>query len=267
MGRSENPGDPDYYSGGGSNELPEHDATIANFYLDKYEVTVGRFRAFVDSGAGAQASPPGSGQGAHPLIGASGWDSAWNMSLPTDTAGLINNITCDAISETWTNPAGANEHYPLNCVNWYEAFAFCIWDGGRLATEAEWEMAAAGGTENRLYPWGQAAPDATLANYGGSDNSPFIAVGSHPAGAGRWGHYDLAGSMWEWVFDWYSISWYSPGPGNPCNNCANLTGSYRVVRGGSWSDYATGLRGAYRSGYGGPEGRNVNVGFRCARGE
>ncbi len=265
MGRSENSGDPDYYPSGSGNELPEHSATVAGFYLDKYEVTVGRFRKFVDSGAGTQASPPSSGQGVHPLIGGTGWDSAWNTSLPTDTAGLKNNITCNASYETWTNTAGANENYPINCVNWYEAFAFCIWDGGRLATEAEWEMAAAGGSDNRLYPWGQTAPDVTLANYYDSDYSPFIAVGSHPAGAGRWGHYDLAGSMWEWAFDWYDSNWYSGG-GAVCDNCANLTpGSVRVRRGGSWDDFTSSLRAANRDFSDAPFYHDDYVGFRCAR--
>ncbi len=50
---------------------------------------------------------------------------------------------------------GTNETYAINCMTWYEAFAFWVWAGGRLPIEAEWEYAAAGGDENRLYPWGQ----------------------------------------------------------------------------------------------------------------
>jgi formylglycine-generating enzyme required for sulfatase activity len=57
--------------------------------------------------------------------------------------------------------AGANEALPINCVHWYDAFQFCAWDGGWLPTEAEWEMAAAGGAENRRYPWGGALPNAS----------------------------------------------------------------------------------------------------------
>ena len=149
-------------------------------------------------------------------------------------------------------------------MNWYESFAFCVWDGGRLPTEAEWEKASAGGAENRLYPWGPEAPSATTANFCGSDNSPYIDVGSHAAGAGRWGHQDLAGSMWEWVFDVYDSGWYAGG-GSTCNDCANMSGtSYRVGRGGGFNSTATNLRAAYRN-CGTPTNHNGNIGFRCAR--
>jgi formylglycine-generating enzyme required for sulfatase activity len=74
--------------------------------------------------------------------------------------------------------AEANDQYPMNCVNWYEAFAFCIWDGGRLPTEAEWEYAAAGGDENRIYPWGNDVAEPLPASYAATGNSPRIAVGS-----------------------------------------------------------------------------------------
>jgi len=217
------------------------------------------------SGSGTQFDPPASGAGAHPLISGSGWDTAWNTNLPTNTTFLEDNITCSANYETWTSSAGANETYGINCVNWYEAFAFCIWDGGRLPTEAEWEMATAGGTDNRLYPWGQAIPMASHGNCMSSGNSPFIAVGSYPAGMGRWGHYDLGGNMWEWGLDWYSDSWYDPGPGNPCNNWANLsTDTDRVKRGGSWYHIATNMRSANRAKHG-PNNRQYDLGFRCAR--
>jgi formylglycine-generating enzyme len=136
----------------------EFPATVGDFYLDKYLVTVGRFRAFVNAGMGTKASPPAEGAGANPLIMGTGWDSTWNSNLVDDTATLEARLQCDPTFQTWTNTPGANEDLPINCVDWYEAFGFCAWDDGRLATEAEWGYAAAGGSEERRYPWGSTIP-------------------------------------------------------------------------------------------------------------
>jgi sulfatase modifying factor 1 len=244
-----------------TDEQPEHPATVTSFCLDKYEATVGRFRAFVEAYDG---SPPTTGAGAHPLIAGSSWDSAWNMFLPADQAGLIDNITCHEVNETWTDTAGANEQYPMNCVSWYEAFAFCIWDGGRLPTEAEWEYAAAGGDENRLFPWGNDVSQPLPANYGGTDDSSSILVGSYPGGDGRWGHADLAGGMDERVLDCDVEDWYTTTEAG-CSDCANLTAALsRTWRGGYWNLYPCRLRSANRSS-GSPGSHYSSLGFRCSR--
>jgi formylglycine-generating enzyme required for sulfatase activity len=170
---------------------------------------------------------------------------------------------------------GLNENAAINCVSWYEAFAFCAWDGGYLPSEAEWEYAATGGNDNRPFPWGSADPADTLnlANDAFNGNNPAIAVGSeHPQGDGKWGHRDLAGGVSEWVLDLNNNTWYSSG-GATCNDCANLNaGASRVVRGGSWgvTDYYNGLsfviflRAADREAAE-PADRRSTIGFRCAR--
>ena len=244
-------------------EQPEHTATIASFRLDLYEVTVGRFRKFVDAYPG---SMPAVGAGANPSVPGTGWDAAWASALAVDQKALMLAVKCDTTYQTWTDTVGANEQYAMNCVNWGDAFAFCAWDGGWLPTEAEWEKASAGGDANRLYPWGSQDPSVNmvLANSIHSDRLPFIKVGSHPLGDGRWGHHDLGGGMWEWVFDSYEAAWYG-GAGGVCTNCANVMNApSRVVRGGSWGSNATNLRAAYRNYFTLPN-RIASDGIRCAR--
>lgn len=261
MGRGEDGADA--YAAGVDDELPEHTANMGSFALDTFEVTVGRFRAFVNAFDG---TPPAVGAGANPNLSDSGWQAEWNTSLATSQAMLLSNLKCSETYQTWTDAPGANENMAINCVSWFEAAAFCAWDGGRLPTEAEWEYAASGGSENRLYPWGTDDPtvNTALSNSADSDGSPRVAVGSHPTGNGKWGHRDLAGGMFEWNLDGYNAAWYGGG-GAQCSNCANLSDrSYRVLRGGSWLTDASFMRGAARLNDS-PVNRAYNTGFRCAR--
>ncbi len=248
----------------GAAEVPEHPATVGSYILDKYEVTVGRFRVFVE--AYDTWVKPGAGDGSHPMIAGSGWQAEWNAGdeLPINRETLVSNVACDSTYQTWTAAPGEHATYPMNCVNWYVAFAFCIWDGGRLPTEAEWGYAAAGGDENRLYPWGNDIAEPMPANYSRTDSSPFVDVGSYPAGNGRWGHADLAGSMWELTLDTHARDWYTTTQFG-CSDCANLTPlAYRVIRGGFFDNGAEILRAATRYYYV-PARYQSPMGWRCAR--
>jgi len=241
---------------------------VATFELDKYEVTVGRFRAYVN----AYAGPPAENAGAHPLIAGSGWQTAWNSAIAADKAALTAAVQCDAGFQTW-NDAGNSDFLPMNCVSWYEAFAFCAWDGGRLPTDLEWQYAAKGGSDNRIYPWGDApvpsgSKDSTeaYADYNclasGTAACAFLdllRVGSRPAGVGKFGQMDLAGSMYEWTLDWNATL-----PAT-CDNCANLVaGTTRVIQGGAWNAGPNRLMSTFRVA-GDPATRDVAEGFRCAR--
>src|SRR5260221_7451132 len=145
-----------------------------------------------------------------------GWEKAWNASLPPDTDALAAAVKCAGPNLTWTDSPGSNENRPMSCIDWYEAYAFCIWDGGRLPTEAEWNYAAAGGSEQRQYPWSNPAASTTIdpsyASFGCSElggaacQNPDIVmvVGStSPKGDGKWGQSELAGNVLEWTEDYY----------------------------------------------------------------
>ncbi len=253
-----------------------HPATLSAFSLDTYEVTVGRFRAFVEAGRGTQRGAPAAGEGAHPAIPSSGWDPAWNASLTTDSATLTSSLACHPPFGAWTLDPGPNEALPINCVTWFEAFAFCAWDGGRLPTDAERAYVASGGDEQRVYPWSDPSSDrdidATRAVFGASR---VERVGERPRGNGRWMHADLAGNVWEWTRDHVEGAHLLPSVGAdacgsegyplPCADCANLDPApKRVLRGGGFGMPAPGMIASIRRADV-PTLRQSVFGLRCVR--
>jgi formylglycine-generating enzyme required for sulfatase activity len=256
---------------------PSASATISSFRLDKYDVTVGRFRRFVAAWNGGFS--PGSGSGKHAYLNGGrglidvgqdgGYEPGW-VDPPDDSNLAPAEVSCG--SETsWTSIPSTQENLPMNCVNWYEAYAFCIWDGGFLPSDAEFEYAAAGGNQQREYPWGSTPPGpsdeyAIFACFYGPASCDSVAniapVGTAPAGAGLWGQNDLAGEVVEWNLDWANLDLpYGPS----CTDCAQLTATTeRVVRGSSFYADPSNLVSTFVDSEP-PYERDGTYGFRCAR--
>jgi len=185
--------------------------------------------------------------------------------------------------EPWTDMSREGDNYPMYFVNWFEAAEFANrrsarsgltpayaisgtnvrWNRGasgyRLPTEAEWEFAARGGTVCRGYFWysGSHAAEDVAWHVGNSGRS------AQPVGMLRpnaLGIYDMSGNVWEWVWDWHG-----PLEREPQTDPAGApSGSYRVLRGGSWLDASTLARSSRRSGSD-PSFHWLVVGFRLVR--
>jgi len=207
------------------NETPKHRVRLRAFYVDKTEVTVGEYRKCV-------------------MVG--------SCSMPSNTRTLCNYAKTD------------REEHPINCADWQEANAYCIWAGKRLPSEAEWEYAARAGHSDWQYPWGYEDADCKRAVMDGMqfscDRDGTAPVGSKAAYG--FGLYDIAGNVDEWVQD----CWHDDYIGAPTDGTAWTSGdcSHRVFRGGSWLSGWVEVRVTVR----GPipfDDPPEAKGFRCAK--
>ncbi|MFO0603764.1 MAG: SUMF1/EgtB/PvdO family nonheme iron enzyme [Polyangiales bacterium] len=237
------------------------DLRVSAFQLDAYEVTVARFRLFWadrarDGGASLRASPVAyPGGSTVPWIG---------VGREPPSGGTFN----------WTSTAGAREAHPINGVDFWTALEFCVWDGGRLPTEVEWEYAARGRPPvSRLYPWGDTAP-STMDCSGpthwalclGEDGGVTRQVGRFPVTGN--GFFDLGGNVQEWTADVRSADragCFRRTLDPLCQDAPTLAGE-RLVRGGSYATTEeTVMRSASRASLA-ATALNPRAGFRCARG-
>ena len=261
-------------------------ATVSDFRLDRFEITVGRFRRFV--AAWDAGYRPGSNAGKHSHLNRGfglstrlgfeyGWLDGDADELPTTASGDDGwdaRLSCDTDNPSWTSSPGANETKPVRCLDWYAAYAFCIWDGGFLPSEAEWAYAATGGAEQRVFPWSSPAAsaeiDCTRANYlgaaNGTDYCTAAGVGApnrvgwnSPLGDGKFGQADLAGNVAEWTLDSYDR--YEPS----CIDCVAMRiGNDQVVRGGGYNYGAAYLHTTNRASVLARSAAR-GIGARCAR--
>ncbi len=151
------------------------------------------------------------------------------------------------------------DDYPVIYVTYSMATSYCVWAGGRLPSEAEWEKAARG-TDGRLFPWGSTLPNANLANYLGSGIGDSVAIGSYPQGASAYGALDMGGNVLEWVYDRFDETYYRFSALD--NPFGPATGNRRVIRGGAWASDVDGLRTVARASLPADQSREM-VGFRC----
>jgi formylglycine-generating enzyme required for sulfatase activity len=210
----------------GDAERPLHTVTLSSFYIDQFEVTVAQYAAFLNDIGG--------------YVGLCNSFTCLSTGFETTSSHLINDTnTGDYIAR----PGYAS--HPINNVSWHGADAYCAWVGGRLPTEAEWELAARG-ADGRRYPWGNEAPDETRALFEAAFDD-LQAVDGLPGGVSPFEVYGMAGSMWEWVADEYSEAFYAESPAENPANLSQFRVTDRVLRGGGYRSEASELRATYRA--------------------
>lgn len=208
----------------------KHSVYLSPFQIDKYEITVSQYKKCVDSGS---------------------------CSKPIENA---NNNLCNYGSFS-------RLEHPVNCVTWQQAKDYCSFDGKKLPSEAQWELAATGSKKSRIYPWGNKTPNCDYAviydKSSGCNHGRTSIVGTKENGKSIYGAYDLIGNVWEWCEDYYNKDFYSSSAeNNPINTTVN---KYKVVRGGGFDfKNLTTLRNKYR-GFAIPEKSSPSIGFRCVK--
>ncbi|XP_031572586.1 formylglycine-generating enzyme-like [Actinia tenebrosa] len=254
-------------------EAPARKVRVRPFYMDVYEVSNAEFELFVnDTGYTTEAEKFGDSfvlgsrvseqtqKNIHQAVAAAPW---W---LPVKGA-------------YWRRPEGPDSHikdrmdHPVLHISWNDAVEYCKWAGKRLPTEAEFEYALKGGSDDTLYPWGDNLkhdgkfmanlwqgkfPIQNTAKDGYEGTCPVTAF--PPNG---YGLYNMVGNAWEWTADWWSTRHtkdFQDNPTGPPN------GKDKVKKGGSYmchKSYCYRYRSASRS-QNSADTTASNLGMRCA---
>ena len=208
-----------------ADETPPHSVTVSPFYIDAVEVTIAQYARFADgSGYATDAEKKGDA-------------TTWRVANTPD-----------------------RQRYPVTRVSWNDADIFCRWYGKRLPTEAEWELAAKGYTQN-IYTWGNTFSSDRINTAERGVGQP-VGVASSPSNASPFGAYDVLGNVWEWVADWYDGGYYARSPAT--NPKGPASGLERVIRGGSFKSDGTRATTTIRR-KASQDGWSDDLGFRCVK--
>lgn len=254
-------------------EGPAREVNMSPFYMDETVVTNAQFEQFIKSTDYVTDADRYN------------WSFVFYSFLSPAIAKTVTNRVLGATwwsqvnGANWKRPEGPGSSvkdrmdHPVVHVSWNDAVSYCNWSGKRLPTEAEWEIAARGGLDEKTYPWGnELKPDGkhkcniwqgtfpkhnTLED-GFTGTAPAIAYDQN-----QYGLYNVSGNVWEWQSDWFTPEYHRVSPQkNPTGPSAGTTKS---IRGGSYlchASYCNRYRVAARSSNT-PDSSTGNMGFRC----
>ncbi|MBK9329728.1 MAG: formylglycine-generating enzyme family protein [Sphingobacteriales bacterium] len=275
-------------------EFPVHKMKVPDFWMDETEVTNAQFKKFTDA-AGyvttAEKDFEYQDEQGKPVFQKAG-SLVFNPLKPGEEANP-NTWWKFVEGADWKHPEGpessieGKENFPVVHISWYDALEYCRWSGKRLPTEAEWEYAARGGMEDKIYTWGNESVNRGNQKCNSwNGDFPYLntrldkyerAAPVKSYAPNNFGLYDIAGNVWEWCEDWYVKDIYVY-----CkkNNIFNISVNDRqteimkierpmekVIRGGSFlcnDSYCSGFRVSARMKTS-PETGLQHTGFRCVR--
>jgi len=256
-------------------EGPVREINIDSFWIDRTTVTNDDFAAFVEAtGYVTEAETYG-------------WSFVFHNQIPKGHRKHVQLVNVEGTSwwarldkADWRKPGGPGTNikklgdYPVVHVSWNDAQAYAQWMGKRLPTEAEWEFAARGGLEQKIYPWGdELLPEGKhrcniwQGNFPHEDTAEDGYAGTAPAKSFRandFGLYHCVGNVWEWTADWFSPGWHLKGDRK--NPKGPDSGTARVIRGGSFlchDSYCNRYRNSART-HNTPDSSTCHTGIRLA---